>query len=167
MTLPFGGRPTLICVSGWTRSWLPGAPDRGAGSQSGTVGQYPGQRLGLPAQGPGAVAGLGRRLLAFVLDLLLSTALAALFTLPRPPGNWSLLVWAVLTVLPTAVVGVTPGMAVLGLRVVRLETGRPVGVLRALLRTVLLFFVLPAVVLNTDRRGLHDLVANSVVLRAR
>jgi uncharacterized RDD family membrane protein YckC len=154
-------------VSGWTRSWLPGAPDRGAGAQPGTVGQYPGERLGLPAQGPGAVAGLGRRLSAFVLDLLLSTALAALFTLPRPPGNWSLPVWAVLTVLLTAVAGVTPGMALLGLRVVRLETGRPVGVLRALLRTVLLFFVLPAVVLNTDRRGLHDLAANTVVLRAR
>ncbi|MDT7682432.1 MAG: hypothetical protein QOG57_2742, partial [Pseudonocardiales bacterium] len=38
---------------------------------------------------------------------------------------------------------------------------------RALVRTVLLFFVVPAVVTNADRRGFHDRAAGVVVLRSR
>ncbi|HEV7792174.1 MAG TPA: RDD family protein [Pseudonocardia sp.] len=113
------------------------------------------------------MAGYGRRVAAFVLDLLLSSLVASLFTAPRLPENWSVLAWVVLTVVPTAAFGMTPGMTLLGLRVARLD-GRPfVGIPRALVRTVLLFFVVPAVVTNTDRRGFHDRAAGVVVLRSR
>src|SRR5664279_2559703 len=40
---------------------------------------YPGARLGLPARGPGAVAGWGRRFLALALDWVASMLVAGLF----------------------------------------------------------------------------------------
>ncbi len=151
----------------WTGSWLPGSPDQGNVDPSGPVGRYPGERLGLPAEGPGSVAGIGRRTAAFLLDLVLSGLIAGAFTAPDLPRNWSLLAWALLTVIPTAAFGMTPGMTVLGLRVARLGGAAFVGIPRALLRTALLFFVVPAVVTNTDNRGLHDRAVGTVVVRTR
>jgi uncharacterized RDD family membrane protein YckC len=129
--------------------------------------RFPGERLGLPAEGAGSVAGYGRRVAAFALDLLLSSLVASLFTAPRLPENWSVLAWVVLTVVPTAAFGMTPGMTLLGLRVARLDGRAFVGIPRALVRTVLLFLVVPAVVTNADRRGFHDRAAGVVVLRSR
>ncbi|WP_028922744.1 RDD family protein [Pseudonocardia acaciae] len=145
----------------WTGSWLTGSDE--GGQRDG----YPGERLGLPEEGVGSVAGLGRRAVAFVFDLLLSALVAGLFTAPVLPGNWSLLAWAVLTVVPTAAFGMTPGMVLFGLRVARLGGAAFVGLPRALLRTVLLFFVVPAVVTNSDKRGLHDRAVGTVVLLSR
>lgn len=149
----------------WTESWLPGSA--GGGDPAPERQDYPGQRLGLPAEGLGSVAGLGRRAVAFGFDLVLSALVAALFTAPNLPGNWSVLAWLVLTVIPTAVFGMTPGMVLFGLRVARLGGATFVGVPRALLRTALLFFVVPAVVTNSDKRGLHDRAAGTVVVRSR
>jgi uncharacterized RDD family membrane protein YckC len=151
-------------VTRWTGSWLPGSADTGGGAAE---GGFPGQRLGLPEEGPGSVAGLGRRAVAFGFDLVLSALVAALFTAPKLPGNWSLLVWAVITVIPTAAFGMTPGMALFGLRVARLGGATFVGVPRALLRTALLFFLVPAVITNSDKRGLHDRAVGTVVVRSR
>ncbi|WP_028932784.1 RDD family protein [Pseudonocardia spinosispora] len=151
----------------WTGSWLPGSPGQEGAGGTHPAQDYPGQRLELPEEGPDSVAGFGRRTLGFVVDILLSGGLAALFTLPEPPGNWSLLVWALLTVVPTAAFGVTPGMALLGMRVARLGDATFVGVPRALLRTALLFFVLPALITNADGRGLHDRATATVVIRTR
>jgi uncharacterized RDD family membrane protein YckC len=113
------------------------------------------------------VAGFGRRLAAFALDLLLSAVIAGMFTAPRLPENWSLLAWVLLTVVPIAAFGVTPGMIALGLRVARLDGRAYVGLPRAVLRTVLLFFLVPAVITDADRRGLHDRATGVIVLRSR
>ena len=48
--------------------------------------------------------------------------------------------------------------------VVRLDR-RPVNLLVALLRTLLICVVVPPLIYNRDRRGLHDLVAGTVTLR--
>jgi uncharacterized RDD family membrane protein YckC len=66
-----------------------------------------------------------------------------------------------------ALAGRTPGMTVLGLRVVRFDGG-PVGWTAALIRAVLLaFFPIGALWLLVDRRrqGLQDKVARTTVLR--
>ena len=42
--------------------------------------------------------------------------------------------------------------------------GSPVGLLRAMLRTALVCLVVPPVVANAERRGLHDLAAGSIVV---
>lgn len=167
ITVPFGGPHRLEPVTRWTGSWLPGSPEQGSPDPPDGAVRYPGQRLGLPAEGAGSVAGFGRRALAFVLDLLLSSLVAGAFTAPDLPRNWSVLAWALLTVVPTAAFGMTPGMTLFGLRVARLDGKAFVGVPRALVRTVLLFLVVPAVVTNTDRQGLHDRAVGVVVVRSR
>ncbi|WP_325695744.1 RDD family protein [Pseudonocardia sp.] len=166
VTVPFGGRHRLDSVTRWTGSWLPGS-DRGNTGPPNAPAGYPGERLGLPEQGPGSVAGFGRRASAFGLDLLMSAVLAGMFTAPRLPENWSLLAWVLLTVVPTAAFGMTPGMTALGVRVARLDGRTFVGLPRALLRTVLLFFLVPALITDTDRRGLHDRATGVIVLRYR
>src|SRR3954447_18346197 len=98
------------------------------------------------------VAGADRRFYAFLLDrfvawALLAVALYASYTLLVEPGDlWSgvaavagavLLVGLAGSVL-VGVFGLTPGKALLGLRVLSVRTARPVGVPRAALRTLIL-----------------------------
>jgi hypothetical protein len=130
---------------------------------------YPGERFGLPETGPGSVATLLRRGGQFLLDSLLAGVVALVFTYPAPPQNWSLLTWAILMVVPVAVIGATPAMALLGMRVVRLD--RPesagVGLLWTLVRTASVFFIVPALIMDRDSRGIHDRASRTVVIRTR
>ena len=75
-------------------------------------------------------------------------------------------VWFVLTAVAVAAFGITPGMAVLGIRVapLRSDAGRRAG---AVLRTALLALVLPALVRDGDGRGWHDRAAATIVVRTR
>ena len=75
-----------------------------------------GAALGLPAEGPGSLATFGSRVGAFVLDSLASILVAGLFTAPRLPESWSLLAFAVVTVVTLVLFGQTPGMRLVGLR---------------------------------------------------
>jgi RDD family len=139
----------------WTGLLLPAR-------DSGEPEKYPGEKFGLPENGPRSVAGMGRRLLALLIDWLASTAVAlAIF---RSPG-WTLVVFSVEVYLLTALTGFTLGKRVLGIRVARLD-GRPVGFLWALVRTILLITVIPPLITDRDLRGLHDRAANTIVLRS-
>lgn len=137
-------------------SWLSGT------RPAGEADSYPGQRLGLPAQGPRSVAGMGRRTAAIFIDWLLSMAIAlAIF---HSAQWWTLLIFAVQVYILTALTGLTIGKRVLGIRVARLD-GKPVGFGWALVRTLLLLAVVPALFSDRDHRGLHDRAANTVVIR--
>lgn len=107
---------------------------------------------------------MGRRALAFMVDSLGSALVAGAFTAPDLPRNWSLLVFCSVYVFFGAFFGQTPGMRLLGISVVRLDTGGPLGVWRALVRTALLVALVPALITNRDRRGLHDLATGAVVV---
>ena len=136
-------------------------------STEGTAEQYyPGRGLGLPAQGVGSVASLGRRIGAFVIDIVLSALVAWVITAPEPPQNMSLLVWAVMTVVTVGLFGITPGQAVLGIRVVPFGGGSLVGAW-AIPRTLLVFVIIPPLLVNVDGRGLHDRLCRTIVLRTR
>lgn len=136
-------------------------------STDGTAEQfYPGRALGLPADGVGSIAPFGRRLTAFVIDIVLSALVAWLITAPEPPQNTSLLVWALMTVVTVGLFGITPGQAVLGIRVVPIGGGPLVGVW-AIPRTLLIFVIIPPLLVNADGRGLHDRLCRTVVLRTR
>jgi uncharacterized RDD family membrane protein YckC len=153
-------------VARWIDSWMPGAP---VGEPS---GKYPGERLGLPADGVGAVAGFGRRLAALAIDWLLGYIIAGLFTGPNaladPSFSWTVLgVWFLLTAVPVAVFGASTGMTALGIRVAPLGGAAVVGVPRALLRTALIALVIPAVIRDEDLRGWHDRATGTVVVRTR
>jgi uncharacterized RDD family membrane protein YckC len=131
--------------------------------------EYAGQRLGLPEEGPGSVAGWGRRVAALFIDWfasLLVTRLIGAFTELSPDAERSLplLVFFLEVTLFTALAGGSFGQLALRIVVVRLD-GRPVTVLAALLRTLLICLVIPPVVFNRDNRGLHDLAVGTVTLR--
>jgi uncharacterized RDD family membrane protein YckC len=98
---------------------------------------------------------------ALFIDWVLSS-LIALFALHSQ--WWTYPIFAAEVYLLTAAGGFTVGMRLLGLRVLRLD-GKPVGFGWALVRTVLLLAVIPAVITDSDRRGLHDRAANTVVAR--
>ena len=126
-------------------------------------GEYAGQRLGLPDQGRGSVAGFGARIVAYLIDSVACTLIAyGLFRDQR----WTLPVFVLEVALVTWLAAGSAGQLVHGLRIVRLD-GQPVGLPRALLRTVLLGLLVPAVVWDRDGRGLHDKAAGTVVVRAR
>lgn len=127
---------------------------------------WPGRRFGATADGVGSVASMSRRVGAFVIDIGLSAALALAFTWPHPPQNLSLYIWAGVTVLTVGLFGITPGQAALGIRVASVRGATFLGVW-AILRTALIFLIVPPLLADADGRGLHDRLCRTIVLRTR
>lgn len=147
----------------WAES-RPAGPAGAAGAQAGGAAQvssYPGDKFGLPETGPRSVAGFGRRLGALFIDWILCAVIA---TALLHSQYWTIVVFGGEVYLLTALTGTTIGKRVLGMRVARLD-GKPVGLGWGLVRTVLLLAVVPPLVYDRDRRGLHDKAANTIVLR--
>jgi uncharacterized RDD family membrane protein YckC len=137
--------------------------------------RWSGERLGLPENGVGSVAGGGSRLLALILDLVLAALVTALFVRPEfqnPAAMqsfnlWSSAIWAAISVIAAAFFGFTPGMAAIGIRVARLDGASMVGVWRAVVRAALTFVLIPAAVRNIDGRSWLDRLTGTVVVRMR
>jgi uncharacterized RDD family membrane protein YckC len=126
---------------------------------------YPGQRFGLPEEGPGSVAGVGRRLGALIIDWLACDVISLLLFRSHTASQiGTLAIFSAEVWLLTATTGFTLGKRLLGIRVARVD-GRPVGLVFAALRTLLLLLVVPALVLDKDLRGLHDKASRTIVLR--
>jgi uncharacterized RDD family membrane protein YckC len=167
-------------VTGRFETWLAGGkaaakPPVDTDGVAQETDRYPGERFGLPAAGVGSVAGMGRRLVALLVDCVLATLITLLFVHVQPTNphavqtlnSWSLLTWFLITVISTSAFGMTPGMVVLGLRVARLS-GRPMlGPIRAIVRAVLVALIVPAVIWDVDRRGLHDKAVGTIVQATR
>ncbi|MEV8630512.1 RDD family protein [Streptosporangium sp. NPDC051023] len=145
----------------WTQTWLGGV--RSAGVDLG----YPGEQLGLPQEGSGAVAGFGRRVGALVIDWLICTWAITQGLLRIDPVQQSWVPVAVLAVeyiLLVGTMGMTFGMRLVNIRVAALDGGRP-RFLSVLVRTLLLCLAVPPLIWDRDQRGLHDRAANTVVVR--
>ena len=134
---------------------------------------FRGERLGLPESGPASLAPAGARIGAWVVDALASALVAALFTYHgagqdlahRLPGYWSLIPFALDYVLGMLFAGRTLGMYLFGLRIIRVDRQVAVNPWRAVLRTLLLMLLVPAVVFDKDGRGLHDRYTDTAVVR--
>ncbi|MCZ2837244.1 RDD family protein [Modestobacter sp. VKM Ac-2985] len=126
-----------------------------------------GAALGLPGTGLGSLASFGQRVVAFVVDALAAALVAGLFTAPQLPRNWSLLAFALITVVFLVLAGQTPGMRLLGLRLAHREPERRLPLWRAVVRTGLLILLVPALVVDVDGRGLHDRWTGTAVIRDR
>jgi RDD family len=126
-----------------------------------TTSAYPGERLGLPERGRGSVASMPRRVLALLIDWLLSLVIAYWLTHSE---FWTIAVFAVEVYLLTALTGTTVGKRLAGIRVIRLSGG-PVGFGWALVRTAILLTVVPPLLTDRDLRGLHDRASDTVVVR--
>jgi len=128
---------------------------------------YRGRRLGLPEEGTGSIASTGRRLLAIVIDWWLCALIAYGLIAHRNPlaaNYWTMFVFFVMSVLTLATIGSTPGKRLLGLRLIRLDGGRP-SIPQVALRTVLLLLAIPALIWDRDGRGLHDKAVATVEVR--
>jgi uncharacterized RDD family membrane protein YckC len=124
---------------------------------------------GSSQSGPGRPfqpAPLTRRFGALLVDWIACLLVSGLFARPLTQG------WAPVLVLIceygffVGLFGMTPGMWLTRLRCLGFDTGAPVGVPRALLRGVLLALVVPALIMDADRRGLHDRLSDTVVILA-
>jgi uncharacterized RDD family membrane protein YckC len=147
---------------------------RSAAAKADDTPDYPGKRFGLPKDGPGSVAPLGRRLIALIVDWVLCYVIAS-SVVHHSITNvndahyenaqlLALLLFAVEVYLLTAVSGLTVGKRLLGIRAVRTDGTRP-GFAWAALRTLLLLSVVPACLSDRDLRGLHDRAADTIVVR--
>ena len=124
-----------------------------------------GAALGLPAEGPGSLAGFGQRAVAFLVDALAAALIAGLVTAPELPRNWSLLSFGLITVVFLVLTGQTPGMRLLGLRLAHPQPEQRLALWRAVVRTGLLMLLLPALVVDSNGRGLHDRLTDTAVVR--
>jgi uncharacterized RDD family membrane protein YckC len=123
-----------------------------------------GASLGLPPDGPGSLAAFSTRACAYVVDAVASALIAWAFTAPSGPGNWSLLVFGVLTVATLLAFGQTPGHRLLGLRLAHPRPEARLAPWRAVVRTGLLVLLVPALIVDADGRGLHDRLTGTAVV---
>jgi uncharacterized RDD family membrane protein YckC len=129
---------------------------------------YRGERLGLPEEGPGSIAPVGRRFGALFIDWALAAVIGYGLLADRnlsTANNWALAVFVVMSLLTVGTVGATPGKRLLGLRVVSVDGLGRLVFWRAAVRTVLLGLAVPALVFDRDNRGLHDRFSGAVQVR--
>jgi uncharacterized RDD family membrane protein YckC len=136
-------------------------------------------RRDLSGSGPdaGPVPGAGRphdwepasllsRFLALLVDWIACLLVTGTFANPRTSP------WAPVAILIAeygffiGLFGQTPGMWLARIRCVSVDDLQPVGIPRALLRGALLALFVPALIMDQDRRGVHDRLANTVVVPA-
>ena len=109
-----------------------------------------------------------RRLGALLVDwIIASLSAAALAGTHYPPKDIqeNLVITAFFVVemsLLTGLLGFTIGKRIFGLKVENPD-GRPIGLPRAFVRSLLVCLVIPAIVMTDDKRGIHDLAAGSRV----
>ena len=108
-------------------------------------------------------------MVAILVDWLVCDVIAAGFMGyrlgERGLGSFKpLAIFVLMNVLLVGTLGSTMGHRLLGLRVVRLG-GASAGPLPALIRTILLALVIPAVIWDSDTRGFHDKLAGTVLVR--
>lgn len=145
-----------------------------ADGAAGTAGEsdYPGERVGLPQAGRGSLASWGSRISALVVDWIICTVVAVLLFGSRVVTGQGWTSWMTLatffveTSVLCVLAGGSAGQLICRIAVVRLE-GRPLDLGRSVLRAAMVCFVLPALVVGTDRRGLHDLAAGTAVVNRR
>jgi uncharacterized RDD family membrane protein YckC len=111
-------------------------------------------------------AAFGARFLALLIDWILCLMLAGLVARPPATGIW---VYPFLIAEYGFFLGLytqTPGMWLARVRCVSAAESGPIGVPRAVLRTVLMCLVVPVLIMDSYGRGLHDKAAGSVMLSA-
>lgn len=115
-------------------------------------------------------ASLARRFGGLLVDWIACVLVSGTFSHPLTQG------WPPVVVLIAeygffiGLFGQTPGMFVTRIRCVAFVDGRPlpapIGIVRALLRVLLLCLFVPALIMDNNQRGVHDRLSDSVVIPA-
>ena len=136
------------------------------------VDAYPGQALGLPAEGRGSLASWRSRVAALALDWAACMVVAVGFfgSTVLTGSGWR--AWMILTIffVESAVLswlmGGSFGQLICRIAVIRIDR-KPLGPARAILRAALVSLAIPPLVISADRRGLQDLTAGTAVVNRR
>lgn len=153
-------------------SWLSGPPPSEAGDATQGPNDFPGQRLGLPNDGPGSLVGMGRRVLAVTLDWLIAMGLGSLAgsldrsgTLADHRALVLEVIWLVLGAVSVRLFSFTPGQLALGLQVASVDHRQHVGIGRSTIRVLLVALVIPALFTDGDGRGFQDRLTGTAIVR--
>jgi uncharacterized RDD family membrane protein YckC len=116
------------------------------------------------------VAGFGRRIGAIAIDWAVALGMALLLFRSAAYGSAesqiaTLSLFALEVIVLTWLSSASFGQRVLGMIVLRTDGSR-LSLWRVVVRTLLICLVIPAIVLDSDGRGLHDRAVDSVVVRA-
>ena len=131
------------------------------------------QKHPAPVTGTLPTASWAHRVLALMIDWIASSLVVVAVI---GPGGWSesqwsatyaLGVFALESALLTAFAGGSFGQLATRMRVVTVGVPRPVPLLPALIRQLLVCLVIPPLVFRPDGRGLHDLYARSQTVPLR
>ncbi|CAB0653995.1 RDD family protein [Corynebacterium diphtheriae] len=150
------------------RSWLDG-PQIPAEFDGNRIARWPGEFLGLPKEGPGALASVMRRALGVAIDWIICLIAAVLITSVTDglggTSTVALILFFILGVVSVWLFARTPGQALVGIGVARIDArDAHVGFLRALARTAFTCFIFPAVLVDADGRGMHDRATGTAVV---
>lgn len=150
------------------RSWLDGPQIPADNDDPDAPGRWPGEKLGLPQSGPGSLVSVARRcggvaidwLIAWIIAIVLSNFTSVLGDV----ATSTLILFAVLGWISVWIFARTPGQAMLGMGVARIDAEARVGWWRALARPLFTVLILPAVMVDADGRGLHDKATGTAVI---
>nr|WP_231922493.1 RDD family protein [Micromonospora krabiensis] len=109
---------------------------------------------------------MGRRFGALVIDWVLCLLVSNFFADPVRDGWAPVLVLILVYGFFLGLFAQTPGMYLTRIRCLSWSDGGRIGVPRALLRGVLLALVVPALIMDQHRRGLHDRATNAAMTPA-
>ncbi|VEH08893.1 RDD family protein [Corynebacterium kutscheri] len=150
------------------RSWLDGPqiPGEYDGIQE---SRWPGELLGLPEFGSGALASVRRRAGGVAIDWAICVIVASFINIfTHQLGGTStlaMLLFILLGTLSVTFFARTPGQMLLGMGVGRIDIrDAHVGFVRACARSLLTCFVLPAAMVDSDGRGMHDRATGTAVI---
>lgn len=121
-----------------------------------------------PVSFPGEMSGIGRRVVALLIDWFASMGVVLLLAGPGALGTSSgslavLGVFVVEVVIFTWLIGSSFGQRIMRLQVVAVNGSR-LGLPRIVARTLLICLVLPPLVMDSYGRGLHDRAVGSAVI---
>jgi uncharacterized RDD family membrane protein YckC len=119
------------------------------------------------APAAGDLPSLARRFCALLVDWMLCLLAAGTFASIRRDGWAPPLVLLVEYAFFIGLFAQTPGMWVARIRCVAVDSGAAVGIFRAALRGALLCLLVPALIMDSHRRGLHDKAAGSIMVSGR
>ncbi|MBV7281703.1 MULTISPECIES: RDD family protein [Corynebacterium] len=150
------------------RSWLDGPAIPSSAENADRPAKWAGEKLGFPETGPGALASVMRRSVGVLVDWTLCWGTAIIidqfsdfFT---GTATLTYLCYFILGTISVALLARTPGQALLGIGVARIDEETTVGLWRAAARTALTLLIFPAAMVDEDGRGIHDRVTKTAVI---
>lgn len=125
------------------------------------------------------MAPLGVRVGALIVDWAFAYALVGVIVAFGGPGvfgadsfsgalSWAVpAIWAVIGVVCVLLFAQTPGQAMFGIGTARVDAEERVGFVRAIVRVIFVFFLIPPLVQDEDGRGMHDRATGTALIRTR